>query len=143
MKTKTDNDRQRPTKTALRASVFVGLCLSLSAFSPATFKHVHLLRSDPGSDSTVQAVPERIAFWFSGPVQVPVFTVHLTDSTNRVVETARARLVTGADTSVVADVRGAMAPGKYGVRWRTMSRDGHVVSGRFFFTLAAPEAHEH
>jgi methionine-rich copper-binding protein CopC len=102
-------------------------------------KHIRLLRSEPSADSTVSTAPTAIRFWFSGPVQIPVMTVRMLDSANRVIEMVKPRAGDSANT-VTAEVKGAMTPGRHTVAWRTMARDGHVVSGRFTFVLAAPSA---
>ncbi len=140
---KTTAHTNRPLQTGMASALaIVCLLLSQSAFVSA-FKHVHLLRSEPAADSTLHAAPTEIRFWFSAPVQVPVMTVRMTDSTNHPVETAKVRLGTGANAPVIADIKGRVVPGRYTVSWRTMSRDGHVVSGHFHFTLAAPAAPSH
>ena len=119
-------------------SVSVCLCLSLSAFS--SFKHVHLERSDPSAQATLAAAPGAIRLWFSAPVQVGITTIHLTSAAGQAIETARPHQGEGADAPVIAEVRGALPAGAFQVSWRTMSRDGHVVSGAFAFSVAAPPA---
>ena len=142
--TTADTGSKRQATAARSLAVLVGLCLSQSAFVPdSSFKHVHLLRTQPAADSTLHAKPADIRFWFSGPVQTAVMTVSMTDSTNHPVETARVRLGTGANAPVIADIKGRLVPGRYTVAWRTMSRDGHVVSGHFHFRLAALPAQSH
>jgi methionine-rich copper-binding protein CopC len=45
---------------------------------------------------------------------------------------------TRGDDAVAVPIRGAMPPGAYTVEWRTMAADGHPVSGRVPFRVAAP-----
>ena len=111
-------------------------CAALAA-APAA-KHTHLERSEPGADSTITVAPTAIKLWFSGPVQVRVTTVRVMGADSTPVALSAARMGTGTGAPVILDVHGTVAPGRYSVAWRTMSRDGHAVSGTFAFTLAAP-----
>jgi methionine-rich copper-binding protein CopC len=87
---------------------------------------------------------DAVRLWFSGPVQAAVTTVRLADSLNQVVETAKPHAADGSSSAVViAEVRGALRPGRYAVAWRTMSRDGHVESGHFGFRYTPAPAPPH
>jgi hypothetical protein len=120
-----------------RVVAVAALALAALAAAPAA-KHTHLERSEPGADSTISVAPTAIKLWFSGPIQISVTTVRVTGADNAALDLSAARLATGEHAPVVADVRGTVAPGRYTVAWRTMSRDGHPVSGTFAFTFAAP-----
>jgi hypothetical protein len=65
-------------------------------------------------------------------------TEGIAGTTARVIETTPPRMDSGAGAPVIAEIRGPMAMGRFNVAWRTMSRDGHPVSGTFAFTFAAP-----
>jgi len=95
--------------------------------------HLHLLRSTPAADSTV-ASPPLVQLWFTESPQLAVTSVRMTGPRGRAVPLGRVRA--GADHSVVANVRGRLAPGRYTIAWRTMSRDGHPMHGTIPFTVA-------
>lgn len=125
------------TRRMYQLVAVAALGLTALAAGPAAV-HTHLERSEPGADSTVAVAPTEIKLWFSGPVQVRVTTVRLTGADSAAVALSAARMGTGTKAPVILDVLGTVAPGRYTVAWRTMSRDGHAVSGTFAFTLAAP-----
>lgn len=100
-------------------------------------KHVHLSRSEPMADSTTTTPPTAIRLWFSAAVQVNVTTVRVTDAAGAAVATATPRRETGTNPAIAAEFRDPVANGRYSVAWRTMSRDGHPVSGTFNFAVAA------
>ena len=129
------------TKQLAMAAAIAVLGGTAMAAAPAS-KHVHLARSEPMADSTLTAPPAAIRLWFSAPIQVAVTTVRVADSTGAAVATAPARMGTGAGAPVIADVRGQVTDGHYSVAWRTMSRDGHAVSGTFGFAVASA-THSH
>jgi len=129
--------RNRVRHTALVLSVAACGAALLGA-APAEKKHLHLERSEPMADSTVAAPPTAIRLWFSQPVQLGVTRVHLADAARRPVEVSAPRLGEGRNAPVIVDIGGTVAAGGYTVSWRTMARDGHVVSGSFGFRVAAP-----
>lgn len=96
--------------------------------------HLHLLRSSPAADSTV-ASPPVVQLWFTESPQLAVTSVRMTGPGDRAVRLGRVRA--GAEHSVVANVQGRLAPGRYSIAWRTMSRDGHPMRGTIPFTVAA------
>jgi methionine-rich copper-binding protein CopC len=119
------------------------LCLAALAAAPAAKKHTHLERSEPAKDSTITVAPTAIKLWFSEAIQIHVTTVRVTRADSSALDLSAARMGTGQHAPVIADIRGQVAPGRYSVAWRTMSRDGHAVSGTFAFTLAAPATPTH
>jgi methionine-rich copper-binding protein CopC len=95
--------------------------------------HLHLLRSSPAADSTV-ASPPLVQLWFTESPQVAVTSIRMTGPHGRAVRLGRVRA--GDEHSVTANVQGQLAPGRYTIAWRTMSRDGHPMHGTIPFTVA-------
>ena len=96
--------------------------------------HLHLLRSSPAADSTV-ASPAALQLWFTESPELAVTSVRLTGPHGRAVRVGRLRA--GGDHSVVANVTGHLAAGRYTIAWRTMSHDGHPMRGTIPFTVRA------
>ena len=113
------------------------LALAALAAAPAPM-HVRLTKSEPMADSTVVAAPTEIKLWFSAPVQVPVTTVRVSAVDGTSQATIPVRASSGSNAPLVAALPRPLTNGRYSVAWRTMSRDGHVISGTFAFTVAAP-----
>jgi methionine-rich copper-binding protein CopC len=99
-------------------------------------RHLRLLKSEPAADTVVAAPPGEIHLWFSEEPAVRVTTVQVTVAG----QTRRLEKVT-ADAEdgkhIIAAVDTAGPPGAWTVAWRTMSRDGHVVSGEVAFRVEA------
>jgi len=96
--------------------------------------HLHLLRSSPAADSSVTA-PAAVQLWFSESPELAVTTVRMTGPAGRTVRLGRLRA--GDDHSVVANVTGRLAAGRYTIAWRTMSHDGHPMRGTIPFRVRA------
>lgn len=101
--------------------------------------HLRLVRSDPVGDSTVASPPKAIRLWFSEEPQVKLSMLTLTSPDGGAVELGAVRTEGPDPLLLMADVKGTMASGRYLVRWRTASRDGHPVTGEFGFSVTATD----
>lgn len=107
---------------------------AVTAAAPASF-HLHLVKSAPEPNASVNAAPPAIQLWFSQAPELAVTTVKVTGPVPSSAIIPTAKPVAGDSGLVVAGVTGTMLPGRYSVAWRTMARDGHVVHGTFAFTI--------
>jgi hypothetical protein len=103
---------------------------------PTSNAHLHLLRSEPSANDTVATAPAAIKFWFSERPELAITMVKLTTSAGTTVPLAPLAVDTGANSPLVAGVRGTLAKGTYMVMWRTTATDGHPASGRFDFVVS-------
>jgi hypothetical protein len=115
--------------------------------------HSTLVRALPAARSTVKAPPERIQLWFSERLE-PAYSSASVWRIGRALERRGAgapaleasgldmqRLdrgdaaVSPQDDKLLTVALPVLAPGKYVVRYRVLSVDGHVVEGNFPFTV--------
>lgn len=110
----------------------VALVVLLGAWLPAA-RHNRLTHSEPAADSTI-AAPREIRLWFSErPVaRLSSIVLQASDSSRVALGAVRA---TDDPLSITAPVEGPVPAGRYAVTWRTSSADGHVVRGRFTFSV--------
>ena len=126
-------------RVSLRTVLLVAAGLSLAAAAPAPF-HLRLTKSSPTANAALSAPPTSIDLWFSQPPELPVTSVKLVGPGASEVSLAPLTRAKAEGAPIVAAVKGTVSPGEYDVRWRTMAKDGHVVSGTFKFTVAAAGA---
>ena len=120
----------------LAAPVVVLLALLFCA-SPVT-AHSLLLESIPAAQSTVDASPAELRLRFNNRIEKRLSRLRLVDERGTAVDLPVA--ADGAADWLTAALP-AVAPGRYRVEWQVLSTDGHVVSGRFTFTVnSAPRA---
>ena len=117
-----------------RTSLVVALAASALGAS-ALVPHTHLVKSEPGKDSTVAVAPKEVKLFFSEAVKTSVAGVRLLASDSSVVATGALKTGEGKPAPIVAPITGALKPGKYRVMWRVAGDDGHPISGDFVFTL--------
>lgn len=97
--------------------------------------HNHLVKSAPEKDQQLTAVPTEVRLWFSERPELNFTSVTLLRADSSRVPVSKVR-PTDDTLSVAADIAAGLPPGHYTVAWRTASRDGHAIRGRFGFTIA-------
>ncbi len=100
-----------------------------------TALHTELVFSEPAKGDTLTERPERIFLLFSGPVSASLARITLGSGSGDMTLRPQAD---PEDENVVLAALPALNPGEYHVRWRTISIDGHIVSGEFTFVIALP-----
>jgi copper transport protein len=131
----------RPSRLTRRRTAGLATSVGVSAAAVAIAAtlawaavHTRLESSVPAADEVLASVPDRFELTFSGPVNEALSTLVLVTPSG---DSVRVRLRgSGADGRIlVGDVPG-LEDGEYLVRWRTVSADGHPVSGKFGFSFA-------
>jgi methionine-rich copper-binding protein CopC len=126
--------------TILPRRIPLHLALGVLVGVPATAAlHTHLVKAEPGVEAVVNQAPKRLRLWFSEAPEVALSSATLLKPDNTPVATVKLG-PTEDSLAVGGPITVDLAPGKYVVLWRTGSRDGHAVRGRYSFTYdpAAP-----
>jgi methionine-rich copper-binding protein CopC len=111
-----------------------------SLFGANAAVHTHLVKAEPGVDSTVTVAPKQIRLWFNEAPEVALSAATLLKADNSPVATVK-MAATDDSLSVSGTIPVALEAGTYQVLWRTGSKDGHAVRGKYKFTYdpaAAP-----
>ena len=129
---------QSPSRRPLVLAL--ALCSAVAAIlflSPGTASaHNTLLSSDPAAGATVPAAPTQIVWEFQNPVPLDTMTVTLVDPSGVRSELDGSVHGAAGETQVVTPLP-ALQPGVMSVRWRLVGADGHPITGRVEFTVAA------
>ena len=109
-----------------------GALLALFLLVTSADAHSLLLESSPAANSALPASPTELRLRFNNRIEKRLSRLRLVN------EKGDGRDLTvatdGAADWLTAPVP-AVAPGRYRVEWQVLSTDGHVVSGRFGFTV--------
>ena len=104
--------------------------------APSASAHAILTDSNPKMLSTISNAPEQIWLEFDGNlIEFPEKNsnfLNVTDSKGRSITKGKS-FVGGARLSV--KIKSGLMKGRYGVAWRVVSDDGHVVKGSSYFIL--------
>jgi methionine-rich copper-binding protein CopC len=108
------------------------LCVTLVLAAVAVRAHSLLIESAPPAGSSVQA-PPHLVLRFNNRIEKGLSRLRLVDGTG----VAHPLTVATGEGDVDRLTAGlpSLAPGPYRVEWQVLSADGHVVAGRFTFTV--------
>lgn|SRR5690625_483107 len=118
-------------------SAAVGALVLGTVLGTATAVHAHdqLVASDPAHDEQLDTAPDTIRLSYSGEVLDLGTAVVLADQDQAQWPTGEPQLA-GRDVEVA--VLDELPDGRYEVRWRVVSSDGHPISGVVPFVVGDP-----
>ena len=120
-----------------RRQVIAALAAALVALLPAVgHAHARLVKSDPSARATIARAPEAVRLWFNERLEPAYSSASVWSEAGT--ELSREPVAVDATDPKLLKLRlPPLAPGRYQVRYRVLSVDGHVVEDSFFFTLKA------
>ncbi len=120
-----------------RLVVLAAAALVLAVTASEALGHVRLVSSSPARAESLARPPDILRLVFSEPVQPSLTSVVLVGPRGDTVMISAPRLEARSDRHIVADVIARLEPGDYVLTWRTVSLDGHPVSGQIPFLVQA------
>lgn len=98
------------------------------------FAHAILVKSQPAKDETVSPAPKRVDLWFNDAVRGEYKALAVIDSAGKRVDNHDVEQSLTDGSNIYATVSDLPA-GKYTVRYRVVSEDTHIVTGKFDFIV--------
>lgn len=96
--------------------------------------HAILVKSTPAKEESTNVVPTKIDLWFDDAVGPKYTALAVVNSKGERVDNRDGALEM-MDKSHLSATLKKLTPGRYGVRYRVQSADGHIVTGKFFFEI--------
>ncbi len=102
--------------------------------------HPRLLKAAPAADSRAAVAPKEIVLTFNEPLTLALSRITLLDAKQQVIALDSLRAGPDDPKTLLVKVTGALAPGRYTVKWQAAGADGHPMRGAvtFVFEPAAP-----
>lgn len=101
---------------------------------PVLLAHAILVKSTPERDATITDAPEEVTLIFNDSVGQEFLALAVIDPNGKRVDNHDAKL-DFTDHSHLRATVSKLGSGRYTVRYRVLSADGHVVSGKYFFDV--------
>jgi methionine-rich copper-binding protein CopC len=118
--------------TGFLAAAAVGSILAMGPAAPAALAHVDVVATSPRKGAKLAKMPRAVTVTFSA--QILGGSIVVKNGAGRVVSKRG-----GRDPSDVrrlrATTKSGLGKGRYVVRWKAKSPDGHVQSGSFRFSV--------
>lgn len=115
-----------------RSFLLIAAIASWTNCAPA-FAHSFLVEATPSSKDHVSASPKVVKLRFGGGVE-PAYSKLTIEAPDGKTLAEGAIGVPEKDRELSVNAP-ALSPGKYTVRYRVLSKDGHIVEGNYEFTV--------
>ncbi|HEY8259990.1 MAG TPA: copper resistance CopC family protein [Methylosinus sp.] len=118
----------------MKTRLAAGLLAAAFCLNAATaLAHSFLVDASPSAKDHVAASPKMVKLRFGGGVEAAYSTISILDSTGKVVvEGAKGLPEKPRELTLEAP---ELAVGSYVVKYRVLSSDGHIVEGKYEFTV--------
>lgn len=120
-----------PLPRALAAGLLLGALVA--GFPRGVAAHALVVDSSPRAGAVLPATPARIVLSFNTRLEKALSALSVTDAAGRPV--ARPALAAAPASNVLVAPMPPLGPGRWVVRWKVLSTDGHVTEGAIRFTI--------
>lgn len=96
--------------------------------------HAILVKSQPAKDEEIKETPKQIDLWFNDPVRSQYKALAVIDSNGKRVDNHDVEQSLTDGSHIYATVSD-LEPGTYTIRYRVVSEDTHIVTGKFQFSV--------
>jgi methionine-rich copper-binding protein CopC len=112
----------------------VAMTVMLSSSIPSALAHSMLVKAEPPRRAVLAKAPVQVRLWFNEEIEGDYASLVVLDAEKHPVTEAKPQLAQDDPKSIVLPLP-ELAPGKYSVKFRVLSVDGHVVESSFDFTV--------
>ena len=96
--------------------------------------HAYLVKSAPAQRAVLYRSPTRIQLWFNERLEPKYSSLSVSDADGKPVPTGKAKVSSENPKQLSAPIK-PLPPGRYLIRYRVLSVDGHIVQDQFPFTV--------
>ena len=96
--------------------------------------HAYLVKAIPAQRAVLFSAPAKIQLWFNERLEPRYSSIAVSDGAGNPVESGQAE-VSAEDSKQLSIAIKPLPAGRYLVRYRVLSVDGHIVQDQFPFTI--------
>ena len=112
------------------------LMMAGAVLLPGSLLHTHLTASFPAKDAVLNGSPAKILLTFNTRPELALSDIKLLRSDSTAVATGKMARCVDDSLSIGVPLNAPLADGAYSVVWRTASKDGHPIRGRYAFRVS-------
>jgi methionine-rich copper-binding protein CopC len=112
------------------AALFVASLLAPSLLSA----HAYLIKSVPAQRAVLFRAPAKIQLWFNERLEPRYSSIAIADVTGNPVDVGKTEVDAKDPKQLSASIK-SLPAGRYVVKYRVLSVDGHIVQDQFPFTV--------
>jgi copper resistance protein C len=102
--------------------------------APAVWAHAYLVKSVPAQRAVLYRAPARIQLWFNERLESGFSSLSIRDADGKQIESGKSE-VTADDPKRLSATIKPLPAGRYFVKFRVLSVDGHIAEDQFPFTI--------
>jgi len=119
-------------RTFVRFILIVTFALGMPIAS--AFAHSMLVKAEPPRRAVLTKSPTQVRLWFNEKIEADYASLVVLDAKKQPITDLKPILAPDDQKSILLPLP-ELAPGKYSVKFRVLSVDGHVVESAFDFTV--------
>ncbi|MDK2743243.1 MAG: copper resistance protein CopC [Nitrospira sp.] len=119
-------------RTFVRFILIVTFALGMPITS--AFAHSMLVKAEPPRRAVLTKSPTQVRLWFNEKIEGDYASLVVLDAKKQPITDLKPTLAPDDQKSILLPLP-ELAPGKYSVKFRVLSVDGHVVESAFDFTV--------
>lgn len=116
------------------AGATITLAMALSLHTPQVLAHAMLVKAEPARRAVLAKAPVQVRLWFNEEVEKDYAALTVLDGDKRPATEVIPQVSADDPKSIVLPLP-ELPPGKYTVKFRVLSVDGHVVDSSYDFTV--------
>jgi copper resistance protein C len=110
------------------------LATAMCAHVTPVLAHAALVKTEPPRRAIIAKAPDQVQLWFNEEIESAYASLVVLDIGKNPVTDAKPQLASNDLKSIVLPLP-ELVPGKYSVKFRVLSLDGHVIQSSFDFTI--------
>lgn len=101
------------------------------------FAHASLVKAEPARRAVLSTAPAQVRLWFNEEIEAAYASLSVLDEDKKSITDNKVAVHPEDPKSIVLELP-AMQSGRYTVKFRVLSIDGHVVDSEYNFTISDP-----
>jgi len=124
----------RAVHSLTRLMVGAVMAMALGLPEDSALAHAILVKAEPPRRAVLAKAPTQVRLWFNEEIEGDYASLVVLDAGKNPVTGIKPQLAPDDRKSIVLPLP-ELVPGKYSVKFRVLSVDGHVVDSSFDFTV--------
>ncbi|MDZ4732827.1 MAG: copper resistance protein CopC [Nitrospirota bacterium] len=110
------------------------MTIAMCVYAAPVLAHSMLVKAEPPRRAVLTKAPAQVQLWFNEEIEGDYASLVVLDTEKHPVTEIKPQLAPDDRKSIVLPLP-ELTPGKYSVKFRVLSVDGHVVESYFDFTV--------
>ncbi|NOT23080.1 MAG: copper resistance protein CopC [Nitrospiraceae bacterium] len=121
-------------RTLKLAVMGVVMAMAICLHVTPVLAHAALVKTEPPRRAILAKAPSQVQLWFNEEIESAYASLIVLDINKNPVTEVKPQLASDNQKSIVLPLP-ELTPGKYAVKFRVLSLDGHVIQSSFDFTV--------